>query len=341
MKTKALAQNLGLAAVASLLFLGGLELLARLLERPAPAVAPVADYIWDWREKMEGDFYVIRSEAVGWPPWEEINADGLRDRTHSIEQPPGRYRLVALGDSVTLGAGIKPEEAYPQQLERRLQSDGRLVDVMNVGLWGWSTRQERLAYERIARPYRPDHVLLGVCLNDLPELQNNLARPPEWLAALFRGSALVRRVVNAPGREIQTVEQLFTDPEAPRVREAYARFFAEVGALREEVRKDGARVQPGGVPLPVPGGPGGATAFGPARGRGLLPPPGRSVPRPAARAPTTRRERIRGLRPPERDRCGAGGGGDCGERPAAALAELARGAGGAVPGDVLGPGRGA
>jgi HEAT repeat protein len=239
-KAKALGQNLGLAAATSLVFVGGLELLARAFDRPPPAAAPWADYIWDWREKMSGDFYVIRSEAVGWPPWEEINADGLRDRTHPEERPPGRARLVALGDSVTLGAGIEPVEAYPQRLEALLRREGRLVDVMNVGLWGWSTRQERLAYERIVRRYRPDRVVLGVCLNDLPELQNNLARPPEWLAALFRGSALVRRLVNAPGREIQNVEQLFEQAEAPRVREAYARFFAEVGELRELVRKDGA-----------------------------------------------------------------------------------------------------
>jgi lysophospholipase L1-like esterase len=239
-KVKAVLQNVALAAVTSAVFLGALELGARLVEKPTPAAAPVADYIWDWREKMPGDFYVIRSEAVGWPPWEEINADGLRDRTHPTEKPPGRARLVALGDSVTLGAGIAPAEAYPQQLEALLRREGRLVDVMNVGLWGWSTRQERLAYERIVRRYRPDRVILAVCLNDLPELQNNLARPPVWLAALFRGSALVRRLVNAQGREIQNVEQMFTEPEAPRVREAYTRFFAEVEALRDAVRKDGA-----------------------------------------------------------------------------------------------------
>ena len=57
---------------------------------------------------------------------------------------------------------------------------------MNVGLWGWSTRQERLAYERIARRYRPDQVLLGVCLNDIPELQNNLARPPALAGRALR-----------------------------------------------------------------------------------------------------------------------------------------------------------
>ena len=240
MNGKALAQNAGLALASTVLFAGSLELVARLLEKPRPAAAPVADYIWDWREKMEGDFYVIRSEAVGWPPWEEINADGLRDRTHPTEKPAGTHRLVALGDSVTLGAGIKPEEAFPQVLERRLWRDGRRVEVMNVGLWGWSTRQERMAYERIVRRYRPDQVLLAVCLNDIPELQNNLARPPALLAALFKGSALVRRVMNASGREIQNVEQLFTDRDTPRVREAFARFFDEVRVLRDEVGKDGA-----------------------------------------------------------------------------------------------------
>ena len=109
MKLKPLAQNAALALGTTILVASSLELVARLLEKPTPAAAPVADYIWDWREKMEGDFYVIRSEAVSWPPWEEINADGLRDRTHSPEKPAGTHRLVALGDSVTLGAGIKPE----------------------------------------------------------------------------------------------------------------------------------------------------------------------------------------------------------------------------------------
>ena len=49
---------------------------------------------------------------------------------------------------------------------------------MNVALWGWSTRQERTAWQRIARGYQPDQAVLAVCLNDIPELQNNLARPP-------------------------------------------------------------------------------------------------------------------------------------------------------------------
>jgi HEAT repeat protein/lysophospholipase L1-like esterase len=228
---------LSLAVTAALVAL--LEGGARLFAPERPPVA-VADYIWDWQTKWDGEFYTIHSDGVGWPPWEEINGDGVRDRTHAPEKPEGTLRLVFLGDSVTLGAGIKPAEAFPQVLQSRLDAEGRPVEVFNVALWGWSTRQERLAYERIARRYRPDAVVLAVCLNDLPELQNNLVRPPGLIAALHERSAFVRWVVDAPGREIRSVEELFGRKDSARVRQAFARFFDEVRALRREVEADGA-----------------------------------------------------------------------------------------------------
>lgn len=241
MKARALAANLLLAFAACGLFLAALEGGARLFEARRPARPPVADYIWDWWEKMPGDFYTMKSEAVGWPPWEEFNRDGLRDRARPREKLEGTWRVAVLGDSVALGAEIRPYEAFPQVMEGRLQAAGRRVEVMNVALWGWSTRQERLAWERIARAYRPDQALLAVCLNDIPELQNNLARPPLWLRGLHERSALVRRIVDAQGREIDSVERLFSEPDSPRVREAMTRFFEELRSVRREVEKDGAR----------------------------------------------------------------------------------------------------
>jgi lysophospholipase L1-like esterase len=232
--------NLSLSLVVSVAFLAGLEGLARLFEEPRPARREVAGYLWDWDYKMPGGFYVMRSEAVGWPPWQEFNSDGLRDRTRPREKTEGLWRVAVLGDSVTLGDGIRPRQAYPQQLEARLQAEGQRVEVMNVALWGWSTRQQRTAWERIVRAYRPDQVILAVCLNDIAELHNNLARPPRWLIRLHEGSALVRRLVDAGGREIEDVERLFETPDAPQVKEAMDRFFEEVRALRREVEADGA-----------------------------------------------------------------------------------------------------
>src|SRR6185295_4622625 len=154
---------------------------------------------------------------------------------------PDVRRVVFLGDSVTLGYGIRPEEAYPQVLQDLLDARGWQAEVFNVAFSGWSTRQERIAYERIGRRYHPQDVVVAVCLNDIPEIHNNLARPPRLLQALHTRSALVRRLVGARRREIHDVEELFTEAETPNVRDAFARFFEELRQLRAEVEADGAR----------------------------------------------------------------------------------------------------
>ena len=235
--------------------LAGLEGVCRLFDHEPPA-RPVASYITVWND---GEFYTVKSAATGWPPWEDYNRDGMRDREHAVERQPGTRRVMMLGDSVTLGYGLRPEQAYPQVLQDLLDARGPPAEVFNVAFSGWSTRQERIAYERIGRRYRPDDVVVAVCLNDIPEIHNNLARPPHLLQALHARSALVRRLVGAQRREIHDVEELFTAPESPSVRDAFARFFEELRQLRGEVEADGGRfglaVLPFRVQLDTPGTP--------------------------------------------------------------------------------------
>ena len=113
MTRRELAANLSLAAAASVLFLAALEGGARLVEKRRPPRPEVADYIWDWDDKMPGGFYVMKSDGAGWPPWEEFNADGLRDRTRPHEKPDVVRRVAVLGDSVTLGDGLRPRAGVP------------------------------------------------------------------------------------------------------------------------------------------------------------------------------------------------------------------------------------
>lgn len=233
-----IAIGIALACATTVLVLGGAELVARLFE-PAAKAKP-ADYITDWQD-WDGDFYTVKSTAVGWPPWEDYNTEGLRDREHTLLKRASSWRVACLGDSVTLGYEIRPEQAWPQALEELAGAEGRDLDVMNVALGGWATRQELIAYRRIARRYHPDQVLVGICLNDVAEMQNNLARPPKAIAALYRRSALVRRLVGAQEREIGAVEELFRVPEAANVRRGYERMFADLRTLRDETTADGAR----------------------------------------------------------------------------------------------------
>ena len=77
MRLRALLVNVALSLAVTAAFLALLEGGARLVERKRPPRPEVARYIWDWDEKMPGGFYVMKSDAVGWPPWEEFNGDGL------------------------------------------------------------------------------------------------------------------------------------------------------------------------------------------------------------------------------------------------------------------------
>jgi len=230
-------RNLALAAASTLVFGGLMEGAARLLEPP-----PVQkqEYLWDWSERFkDAEFYTLE-KGEGYPPNEETNVDGLRDVTRPIETREGLRRVVILGDSVTFGHGLEAPEAFPQLLEGSLRASGRDVDVFNLALPGWSTRQERLAYERIARKYRPNVVVLGVCLNDLAELQINLTKPPGFLLTLFKHSAAIRMALGASKREIGAVEELFAADGSARVKSAFRLFFDEVRTLKAEVSKDGA-----------------------------------------------------------------------------------------------------
>ena len=233
-----LAGNLLLSLVVTLATLTTLEWLARRFEHREPLPE-------DSRLVLLGPDKLTQlgSHDEPWPPGEHLaNGDGIRDRVHDTEKPARTWRVVILGDSVTFGHRLHPSDAYPQVLQRKLDALGQRVEVFNIALPGWSTPQERMAYERIARKYRPDQVLVGVCLNDIPEMQNTQRRPPApWLLALYQRSALVRRVIGAPAREIRLVAELCTKPDQPAVREGIERFFAEVRRLRGEVTGDGAR----------------------------------------------------------------------------------------------------
>ncbi|MEO8360361.1 MAG: HEAT repeat domain-containing protein [Vicinamibacteria bacterium] len=231
-------RNFALALASTLVFAGLIEGTARVFEPP-----PVQrqEYLWDWTERFKDSEFYTLEKGEGYPPSEENNVDGLRDASRPVETTDGLRRVVILGDSVVFGHGLESSEAFPALMERKSREMGYFADVFNVALPGWSTHQERLAYERIARKYKPSIVILAVCLNDFAELQINLSKPPPGaLLTLFKHSATVRMAMGASRREIGAVEDLFTDADSKRVANAFRLFFDEVRAIRDEVTKDGA-----------------------------------------------------------------------------------------------------
>lgn len=70
----------------------------------------------------------------------EINSAGLRDDERSLTYP----KIVALGDSYTMGWGVQQDESFPQLLEREV---GRTV--LNAGVSSYGTAREITLLKRL------------------------------------------------------------------------------------------------------------------------------------------------------------------------------------------------
>ncbi|MBI1784680.1 SGNH/GDSL hydrolase family protein [Candidatus Sumerlaeota bacterium] len=172
------------------------------------------------------------------------NSDLLMDREHTVENPAGQRRVVFLGDSVTYGVDIPYEKSIPQLFEQGANARGNPTETFKMALPGWCTFQEEIAYKTIARKYKPDLVVLGFCLNDVAEMQNNLTEPKPMLKILglaYRHSNVVRSIMRPREREIYRVEELFQHPERAKVKSGWKLTFDKLEELVREVRADGAR----------------------------------------------------------------------------------------------------
>ena len=229
--TLSIRKKLAFALLSLFLLVGAAEGLCRVFG--LGTYEPAAHYISDWHNTPDGrTFWVVRGPG--------FNSDGMRDRQHDVDKPPGLHRIVCLGDSVTAGHGVRRSESYVFLLESFLQQMGLTVEVFNIAASGWSTRQEAAAYEQIARRYRPDHVFLGFCLNDVAEMHNNLTQPPSPLvSAVVRRSALVRWAIEAEGRQVTSVKDLLQPTLSPAVKSGWAKVLAEIDALHAATKQDG------------------------------------------------------------------------------------------------------
>jgi lysophospholipase L1-like esterase len=106
---------------------------------------------------------------------EEIatNDLGLRGNNATLDKPPGTYRIVAVGDSTTLGWGVSDEETYPAQLAALLNAappqgypQGVRYEVLNLGVGNYNTVQEIGRLRDLGLQTDPDLILLGYFIND-------------------------------------------------------------------------------------------------------------------------------------------------------------------------------
>lgn len=116
-------------------------------------------------------------------PTNTANLQGLRYVTnqyghHDDDFPKTKsdneLRGLMLGDSVTMGDGLEKSDTIANQLEEILHANGRKYigyQVINTGVGGYSTHQEYAIF-RESIVFDPDFVTVGLCLNDITDLED-------------------------------------------------------------------------------------------------------------------------------------------------------------------------
>lgn len=105
------------------------------------------------------DFVDTRGKRIS------TNSKGMRGaREFDYEKPPGKKRVLVLGDSFTFGDEVHDEETYCRRLQEML---GDEYEVINMGMNGYGHDQMLLWLEEEGLKYRPDLIVLAYALLDL------------------------------------------------------------------------------------------------------------------------------------------------------------------------------
>ena len=170
---KKLAFNSILLGFIALVSLGGAEVMVRLFAPqltyrfPQGLFSPDAHTSYRLTPHFEG---TLNTPEYRTPV--RITGQGLRDDREYHGPSEDALRIVMLGDSFVMGVGVELEETLTEQLERTLgeRVSDREVEIVNMGVAGYSTRQELAALESRGVGYAPDLVVLGFFVgNDFSE----------------------------------------------------------------------------------------------------------------------------------------------------------------------------
>ena len=175
-------KKLALSLVSLLVAFLGAELLLR-VAGAAPEVSII----------RKGRFQLSANPKIGYEPVPSVhyegtdlsfydyqgasNSLGYRDTEHTLEKPPGVYRIVVLGDSIAAGLKLqKYERTFPPLLEQTLRRAGVKAEVLNFAVSGYNTQQEVETLKDKALRYRPNVVVVAYSLTDRERLDGDILK---------------------------------------------------------------------------------------------------------------------------------------------------------------------
>jgi lysophospholipase L1-like esterase len=116
--------------------------------------SPDPALIWEYRPYGDAD-------GIATNRW------GFRDVDYpTAAKPSGVRRIAFLGDSVTLGMGVEPEETFVRLVGTMAAGKGHDVQTLNFAVDGYNALQIRALLTARVLAFEPDEVVYVMCLND-------------------------------------------------------------------------------------------------------------------------------------------------------------------------------
>lgn len=124
----------------------------------------------DFREQHAfHDRHLVYDPDLIWRPvsgqFSPFNPQGFRGATVDAEKRPGTYRIIAIGDSNTFGWDVDEGANWPSQLQGRYAASKPATEVINAGVWGYTSFQGRQRFKEMLALH-PDLVLVSFGGND-------------------------------------------------------------------------------------------------------------------------------------------------------------------------------
>jgi lysophospholipase L1-like esterase len=150
------------------------------------------------------------------------NSLGIRGPEYSFDPAAGVFRIVVVGDSVTMGVNVEEFDTYSALLEAALnaRAGGQRYEVLNVGMAALNIEQVLQRLETIGLRYHPELIVYGWTINDITGSgYRSFKRPQDHSLEQRRRNARFRR---SPSYLVQLVwprwvslrELLATEPNS-------------------------------------------------------------------------------------------------------------------------------
>ena len=151
----------------------------------------------------------------------KTNGMGFRERNFEFKKPKNVYQILVLGDSVTFGTAVANEQRYTQVLERMLEQFLKKsphkkfskIEVLNFGVAGYATDQERDLAQAILKIVDCSLVIVGLFHNDFTITTKSLLKTYTMMAPSKTGSefANIPAFYN-PDRNWNTISENLNSP---------------------------------------------------------------------------------------------------------------------------------